>query len=117
MSEAPGLLDVYEATGEAEWVRGNDVQALVFDFVGQESAEGIAPVAVAPSVPVPPPFTLAQAAPITARVPNATVRSRPSTCPSPFPFGPGLVPGWRYLRVGAGRGIRLGSRYGLSPRM
>ncbi len=42
-SDAPGLLDVYEATEEAVHVRGNDVPALVFVFVGQQSAEGIDP--------------------------------------------------------------------------
>ena len=42
-SEAPGLLDVYEATGDLERVRGNDGPALVFAFVGQESAAGVAP--------------------------------------------------------------------------
>lgn len=37
-SEAPGLLDVYEADGTAD---GDG--ALVFVHVGQESAEGVAP--------------------------------------------------------------------------
>lgn len=42
-SEAPGLLDVYEANGETEHVRGNTEPALVFVHAGQESAEGMAP--------------------------------------------------------------------------
>lgn len=42
-SEAPGLLDVYEATGETEHLRGNDDPALVFEHVGQEPADGVAP--------------------------------------------------------------------------
>jgi len=35
-SDAPGLIDVYEATDETEHVRGNDEPAIVYDFVGQE---------------------------------------------------------------------------------
>lgn len=42
-SEAPGLLDVYEADGRTRHVPGNDEDALVFILVDQESAEGIAP--------------------------------------------------------------------------
>ena len=42
-SEAPGLLDVYEANGETEDLRGNAEPAFVFVHVGQEPAEGIAP--------------------------------------------------------------------------
>jgi hypothetical protein len=42
-SEAPGLLDVYEANGETEHLRGNDDPALVFEHAGQEPAEGVAP--------------------------------------------------------------------------
>lgn len=45
-SDAPGLLEVYEATGEREHVRGNEVEAVVFRHAGQESAEGIAPEAI-----------------------------------------------------------------------
>ncbi|MCW2623042.1 MAG: hypothetical protein JWL64_2644 [Frankiales bacterium] len=43
VSEAPGLLEIYEANGETELVRGNDEHAFVFVHVGQESAEGINP--------------------------------------------------------------------------
>jgi hypothetical protein len=42
-SDAPGLLDVYEANGETAEVRGNTEPALVFEHAGQESAEGVAP--------------------------------------------------------------------------
>lgn len=42
-SAAPGLLDIYEANGETEALRGNDDLALVFVHVGQESAADIAP--------------------------------------------------------------------------
>ncbi|GAC1443122.1 MAG: hypothetical protein NVSMB55_15790 [Mycobacteriales bacterium] len=42
-SEAPGLLDVYEANGETEQLRGNDGPAFVFVHAGQEPAEGVAP--------------------------------------------------------------------------
>lgn len=35
-SDAPGLLDVYEANGQTEALRGNDEQALVFVHVGEE---------------------------------------------------------------------------------
>jgi hypothetical protein len=42
-SEAPGLLDVYEANGEAEQIRGNTEPALVFVHAGQEPADGVAP--------------------------------------------------------------------------
>ena len=42
-SEAPGLLDVYEANGETQDLPGNSEQALVFEHAGQEPAEGIAP--------------------------------------------------------------------------
>lgn len=45
-SAAPGLLDVYEADGTTAHVPGNDVDALVFAHVSQESAEGIAPEAL-----------------------------------------------------------------------
>jgi hypothetical protein len=36
-SEAPGLIDVYEATETLARVEGNDDEAIVFEFVGQES--------------------------------------------------------------------------------
>lgn len=42
-SDAPGLLDVYEANGQTEHVPGNDQDALVLVHVGQQSAEGVAP--------------------------------------------------------------------------
>ncbi len=42
-SDAPGLVEVYEANGETADLRGNAEPALVFVHVGQESAEGIAP--------------------------------------------------------------------------
>jgi len=42
-SEAPGLLDVYEADGRTEHVPGNDDDALVFVLVDQEPADGVAP--------------------------------------------------------------------------
>lgn len=42
-SDAPGLLDVYEANGQTQHVRGNTEDALVFEHAGQESAEGVAP--------------------------------------------------------------------------
>lgn len=45
-SDAPGLLDVYESTGETRHLRGNDDPALIFRFVTQTSAEDIAPEAI-----------------------------------------------------------------------
>jgi hypothetical protein len=36
-SEAPGMVDVYEATDELAHVRGNDDSAIVYRFVAQES--------------------------------------------------------------------------------
>jgi len=42
-SEAPGLLDVYEANGLTEPLRGNEEPALVFVHAGQEPAGDIAP--------------------------------------------------------------------------
>ncbi|MCU1589320.1 MAG: hypothetical protein JWP11_576 [Frankiales bacterium] len=42
-SDAPGLLDVYEANGETEQLRGNDEPAFVFVHAGQEPADGVAP--------------------------------------------------------------------------
>jgi hypothetical protein len=35
-SDAPGMIDIYEATVETEPVRGNDEPAIVYSFVGQE---------------------------------------------------------------------------------
>jgi hypothetical protein len=35
-SEAPGLIDIYEATDELARVAGNDESAIVYNFVGQE---------------------------------------------------------------------------------
>lgn len=35
-SEAPGMVDVYEATGETAHVRGNDEDAIVYVFADQE---------------------------------------------------------------------------------
>lgn len=46
VSDAPGMLDVYEATDTRVHVSGNDVTATVFDWVGQESAAGMAPEAL-----------------------------------------------------------------------
>jgi hypothetical protein len=42
-SDAPGLVDVYEANGETEPLPGNDEPAFVFVHAGQEPADGIAP--------------------------------------------------------------------------
>lgn len=42
-SEAPGLLDIYEADGTTAPLRGVEGDALVFVFAGQESAQGMAP--------------------------------------------------------------------------
>jgi hypothetical protein len=38
-SAAPGMVDIYEATTETADVRGNDEQAIVYEFVAQETAE------------------------------------------------------------------------------
>ena len=35
-SEAPGLIDIYEASDELAHVPGNDESAIVYRFVGQE---------------------------------------------------------------------------------
>lgn len=43
VSEAPGLLDVYEADGTTQHVPGNDDDAVVLVHAGQQSAEGVAP--------------------------------------------------------------------------
>jgi len=45
-SEAPGMLDVYEQTDQTEHVPGNDVDAVVFEYVGPEPAGDIAPEAL-----------------------------------------------------------------------
>jgi hypothetical protein len=45
-SDAPGLLDVYESTGEQRHLAGNTEPANVFAYAGQASAEGIAPEAI-----------------------------------------------------------------------
>src|SRR4051812_25989538 len=42
-SEAPGMLDVYEETGDEQHVPGNEEPAVVFEFVGQEPAGDLAP--------------------------------------------------------------------------
>ena len=42
-SDAPGLVEVYEANGETDRVRGNSDDALVFMHVGQEPAGDLAP--------------------------------------------------------------------------
>ena len=44
-SDAPGLLDVYEANGETQELERSG-QALVFVHAAQEPAEGIAPEAL-----------------------------------------------------------------------
>lgn len=38
-SAAPGLVDIYEATDETQHVAGNDEEAIVYTFVGQEPLE------------------------------------------------------------------------------
>ncbi|HET7531145.1 MAG TPA: hypothetical protein VFJ98_09330 [Mycobacteriales bacterium] len=35
-SDAPGMIDVYEATEQVQHLRGNDEPAIVYAFVGQE---------------------------------------------------------------------------------
>ena len=35
-SEAPGMIDIYEATDQLAHVRGNDDKAIVYSFVDQE---------------------------------------------------------------------------------
>ena len=42
-SDAPGLVEVYEANGQTEEVSGNPEAALVFVHVGQEAAGDLAP--------------------------------------------------------------------------
>ena len=45
-SPAPGMMDVYEPTGEHRPLRGNDDLAEVFAFVGQEPIGDLAPEAL-----------------------------------------------------------------------
>lgn len=47
-SDAPGLIEVYEADGTTEHVTGNDVDALVFVHVGQENADELSHDALHP---------------------------------------------------------------------
>ena len=42
-SDAPGMIEIYEANGETGRVRGNSEDALVFVHVGQEPAGDLAP--------------------------------------------------------------------------
>lgn len=42
-SDAPGLVEVYEANGQTARVKGNNEDALVFIHVGQEPAGDLAP--------------------------------------------------------------------------
>lgn len=42
-SDAPGLVEVYEANGETQDLPRNSTPALVFVHAGQQSAEGVAP--------------------------------------------------------------------------
>jgi hypothetical protein len=42
-SDAPGLVEVYEASGETDSLPGNSEQALVFVHAGQEPAGDLAP--------------------------------------------------------------------------
>ena len=42
-SDAPGLVEVYEANGDTASVPGNDGDALVFVHAGQEPAGDLAP--------------------------------------------------------------------------
>lgn len=42
-SDAPGLIEIYEANGETAPVAGNAEDALVFVHVGQEPAGDVAP--------------------------------------------------------------------------
>ncbi len=42
-SDAPGLVEVYEANGETAHVAGNDDEAFVFIHAGQEPAGDLAP--------------------------------------------------------------------------
>ena len=42
-SDAPGMIEIYEANGETGRVKGNNDDALVFIHVGQEPAGDLAP--------------------------------------------------------------------------
>ena len=42
-SDAPGLVEIYEANGQTDEVAGNTESALVFIHVGQEPAGDVAP--------------------------------------------------------------------------
>jgi hypothetical protein len=42
-SDAPGLLDIYEPTGEQRHLPGNEDPAEVYAFIGQEPIGDIAP--------------------------------------------------------------------------
>ncbi len=42
-SDAPGMLEIYEANGETQDLPRNNSPAFVFVHAGQQSAEGIAP--------------------------------------------------------------------------
>ncbi len=42
-SDAPGLVEVYEADGQTGRVKGNSEDALIFQHVGQEPAGDIGP--------------------------------------------------------------------------
>ena len=42
-SDAPGMIEVYEANGQTGRVKGNNDDALVFLHVGQEPAGDLAP--------------------------------------------------------------------------
>lgn len=42
-SDAPGLVEIYEANGQTQDLPRNSAPALVFVHAGQQSAEGIAP--------------------------------------------------------------------------
>lgn len=42
-SDAPGMLEVYERSGEFRPVRGNEDEAAVFTHAGQEPANDVAP--------------------------------------------------------------------------
>jgi hypothetical protein len=45
-SDAPGLLDIYEPTGEHHHLAGNEEPAEVFAFVGQEPIGDLAPESI-----------------------------------------------------------------------
>jgi hypothetical protein len=45
-SDAPGMLDIYEPTGERQHLAGNEAPAAVYAFVGQEPIGDLAPEAL-----------------------------------------------------------------------